>query len=1324
MTRNVLGWWVPSELLDDPNLISTPMPWLSGIALSLQAGVWEESLFRALPLSLLAIWARDREHRRWWLAAGVVATALVFGFAHANYPSWPPYSRGVEIFLSACFWAVLFLWLGLLVTVVAHFTYDLILFGLFAASGSAPAYRLSAAVILLTLLVPALAVAWRWMRQRGLGTIPDRARFGSWKATPVVRHAPAGGPVRAASLTPRARWIAVAVASVALLLEVLIPSPSVLGKPFTVGRDRVLAAADSAARARGLDPARWKRLAATTSAAQPGWARFLVAEDAVDLADTLAATYAPSAWWTVRFVHTGGTAAQRTEEWRIRLWPDGSLLDVHHVVPDSVPGDSLGADQARRVAQAAIAGAGIDTLALRESDLEATDRPARRDVTVTYTDTTMAVPGDAAARVRVTLAGSEPLVVRRSLELPEAFTRAQRERQSTRMIVALVGGILFLALVVGGAVLVIRRRPPVLDDEALGRKASLAVVGFLTVTAAAAALDALPSRLFSYDTAIPWSNWMAINVVATLGAVVPALIALGLWLSLGALRRRVGVPLLPSGPRHGRDVLLAGLGLGAMFTILRLALAASRRSVVPGAPGTTLGEAVPLLTHALSIPTGVVFTVTFVAIPALVVAGIGRRPWTRTAAAVALLTPLLAVALALAPVGASPIARTAEVTGALVVAAGVSVWLWAPYCAWAWLLAGLTDAGFGAIRTAFHAPTGVERAAGVVSLATVIGLAVLLWRMRHHARAEEPDSRRGRDRTVRHSGSRAGRAARAANLALLGAAVVCLSAPVPSATGLTGVAPDGPAGARPNTTRAIEVHEGAADPAVAPDGRRVALSILGKIWTLPVTGGSAEQLTHGSSWDGAPAWSPDGRFLAYAASLPAGTDLMVRDLATGTSAVVTHVDGTIPVIRYAFDGGALYYVDQRGQYEAHVWRIGVDGEGARQLTFTSGWHEWSFALDPRGGRMVLTSGRYGGSDLYLLDTDSLDATRLTVTPAADESSVSWTPDGETLVFVRTDNGVDDVVARPVGEGPERVVTSSPFDQKQISLTPDGRAAVLTAARRLWRVDLATGEMSSIPFTARFQLPERAPAELVVVHARLWDGTGADVVPDATLVVRDGRIAAVGPSGDVPVPEGVDVLDARGRTLLPGLVDNHYHFWSPWQGPPLLARGVTSVRDPGAPVSTSLSYKQAIELGIVAGPHIYTAGPLIDGVGGYHPWVDVELHDSAGGRAARGRPRRAGRRPPQGLLPARPSHPPLRRPRGPPGRAARDRPHRRAHEPRRGDGRRHRRTQPRAGLAGPSPGPRPARRARREPGRLRAPGGADAGRLDGDRPRTAPKPGPS
>src|SRR6185503_6438076 len=195
---------------DDPNQIASPMPWVSAIAVSLNAGVWEEALFRALPLSLLSLWIGESPTRRWWMAAGVVASAIVFGFAHASYESWPPYSRGVELFLEACAWAVLFINFGLLVTVIAHFVYDLVLFGIFAGSGSSTEYRVTAAIILLALLAPALAVAWRWVRQRGFTSAPEEARFAAWTQVAAGEPPAPVSAKREGVFSQRARRLAVA----------------------------------------------------------------------------------------------------------------------------------------------------------------------------------------------------------------------------------------------------------------------------------------------------------------------------------------------------------------------------------------------------------------------------------------------------------------------------------------------------------------------------------------------------------------------------------------------------------------------------------------------------------------------------------------------------------------------------------------------------------------------------------------------------------------------------------------------------------------------------------------------------------------------------------------------------------------------------------------------------------------------------------------------------------------------------------------------------------------------------------------------------------
>ena len=103
------------------------------------------------------------------------------------------------------------------------------------------------------------------------------------------------------------------------------------------------------------------------------------------------------------------------------------------------------------------------------------------------------------------------------------------------------------------------------------------------------------------------------------------------------------------------------------------------------------------------------------------------------------------------------------------------------------------------------------------------------------------------------------------------------------------------------------------------------------------------------------------------------------------------------------------------------------------------------------------------------------------------------------------------------------------------------------------------------------------------------------LPHHTVIVRDGRITAVGPSASTAVPEGAQRIDGRGKWLLPGLADMHVHTYDPRQLALFVTMGVTTIRVLWGEAS-SIGVRDAIKAGEPRlAPWIYTAGTIVDGV---------------------------------------------------------------------------------------------------------------------------------
>ena len=93
---------------------------------------------------------------------------------------------------------------------------------------------------------------------------------------------------------------------------------------------------------------------------------------------------------------------------------------------------------------------------------------------------------------------------------------------------------------------------------------------------------------------------------------------------------------------------------------------------------------------------------------------------------------------------------------------------------------------------------------------------------------------------------------------------------------------------------------------------------------------------------------------------------------------------------------------------------------------------------------------------------------------------------------------------------------------------------------------------------------RADVTLSLINGILIDGTGADAVPNGAVVIQNGRIIAAGPRTQVEIPANTNIIDVKGRTILPGFINAHVHAaYSAWILKAWAKGGVTTVRDLGA-----------------------------------------------------------------------------------------------------------------------------------------------------------------
>ena len=416
----------------------------------------------------------------------------------------------------------------------------------------------------------------------------------------------------------------------------------------------------------------------------------------------------------------------------------------------------------------------------------------------------------------------------------------------------------------------------------------------------------------------------------------------------------------------------------------------------------------------------------------------------------------------------------------------------------------------------------------------------------------------------------------------------------------------------------------------SPDGAKLAFSALGKLYVMDLPSGTPRRLTTSPNREYAPAFSPDGKWIAYTTwSDASGGQVRVVSPSGARSRVLVPVGGHYANPAWSSDGHKILYVrstnpelrqlqPENTPYFELYW-VNLDGGAPHFITtissgglplryhpvvtFNADASRVFFAervppttpSDP--AKTVLVSVRLDG-------TDKKQHLRFT---AVDE--VVPSPDGSQAALVKSDNVW--VVALPPFP---TTVADITFDSPALpvkQLTTEGGSYIgwqdantLTWAftNHFFRQRLDQEKRDTIAVT--LTVPRTKPTgKVAFTNARVVTMKGDEVIAQGTIVVDGNRIVAVGPVTSVAIPSDAVRVDAAGTTIIPGLIDVHAHVFynayelfpqEKWQFIANLAYGVTTAYDPSAHSIDAFPQAEMVEAGEMLGPRIYSSGDVIYG----------------------------------------------------------------------------------------------------------------------------------
>jgi len=412
----------------------------------------------------------------------------------------------------------------------------------------------------------------------------------------------------------------------------------------------------------------------------------------------------------------------------------------------------------------------------------------------------------------------------------------------------------------------------------------------------------------------------------------------------------------------------------------------------------------------------------------------------------------------------------------------------------------------------------------------------------------------------------------------------------------------------------------------SPNGKQVAYQALGYIYLKDLPNGTPRRLTKQTdAFEFYPSWSRDGKSIVYVTwSDEKFGSVRVAPASGGEGRDVTSKMSHYIEPSFSPDGKKIVYRTTSDGYlrpnlyadESAIYVIATSGGAATRVTkkgalpmFGATNDRIFFITFEDEGKRALRSIDVDGSD-ERQHAISAFATEFAISP--DEKWLAWIEnfDAHVMPFVRTGKSVE--ISPSTKSVPVATVTKDAGEY--LHWSGDSQRLYWSLGPELFSRDLkdAFAFMEGAPATLPkapesgtqigFSRPYDAPSgKLAFTNARVITMRGDEVIENGTVVVDGNRIVAVG--ANVTVPSGAKVIDAAGKTIMPGLVDVHWHGsmgsdqiipQQSWVNYASLGFGVTTIHDPSNDTAEIFSASEMAKAGVIVGPRIYSTGTILYG----------------------------------------------------------------------------------------------------------------------------------